>query len=242
MKQRQRHRGMHPQDAKLFAPEMVPRLRDAVGDLSFLLTRGYAQDAALKVVGDHYQLTARQRKASLRASCSDQSLAQRNAHRLASGELRGRTLAADGYNLIITVESMLSGGVLLRCRDGCVRDMASVHGSYRRVAETDAAIVLLGESLAALGVAHVHWFLDAPVSNSGRLRAMMLEKAVEAGWPWEVELANKVDQQLAASEEVVATADGWILDRAAAWADLMEPALARFGPPANLFDLRPPSK
>jgi hypothetical protein len=59
MTQRQRHRGRHPEDERLFSGKCLPVLRMAVVDLSFLLTRAYARDAALQVVGDHYQLDAR---------------------------------------------------------------------------------------------------------------------------------------------------------------------------------------
>ena len=33
-----KHRGPHPEDARLFADAMLPRLRAAVADLSWLLT------------------------------------------------------------------------------------------------------------------------------------------------------------------------------------------------------------
>ncbi|HEO70156.1 MAG TPA: DUF434 domain-containing protein, partial [Candidatus Hydrogenedentes bacterium] len=38
-----RHRGKHPQDETLFNDAWLPVLRDAVADLSYLLTRGYAE-------------------------------------------------------------------------------------------------------------------------------------------------------------------------------------------------------
>lgn len=62
---RQGHRGKHPRDEELFARKWIPLLRDAVHDMSFLLTRRYAEAAALKLVGDHYQLTSRHRRAVL---------------------------------------------------------------------------------------------------------------------------------------------------------------------------------
>jgi hypothetical protein len=51
----------------------------------------------------------------------------------------------DGYNVLTSIEAALSGGVILRARDGCYRDMASMHGSYRKVEETISAIHILGE-------------------------------------------------------------------------------------------------
>ena len=57
------HRGPHPADQNLFGNEQLPRLRNAVADLSWLLTRGYAAKAAVKLVGDKNSLTERQRLA-----------------------------------------------------------------------------------------------------------------------------------------------------------------------------------
>ena len=45
MPDKRHHRGPHPADAELFAPAAVPRLRDAVADLSWLL--GAAATGAL---------------------------------------------------------------------------------------------------------------------------------------------------------------------------------------------------
>ena len=92
--------------------------------------------------------------------------------------MAGSTLAIDGFNCVIAVEAALSGGVLLRCRDRATRDLASVHGSYRRVDVTAAALERLVAQIAMHRPKHVVWWLDRPVSNSGRLGAM-IEQALE---------------------------------------------------------------
>ena len=83
---------------------------------------------------------------------------------------RDKQLLLDGYNVLTTIEAALSGGVVLACRDGCYRDMASIHGTYRKVEETPPALMLIGKIAAELGVASCLWYLDSPVSNSGRLK------------------------------------------------------------------------
>jgi len=218
--QRQSHRGQHREDAALFAPKRVPTLREAVVDLSWLLTREYAEAAALKLVGDHYQLDKRQRLAVTRAACSDQSLEYRRAHEVPVEDLGGRNLVIDGYNLLITVECALSGAILIRGRDGCIRDIASVHGSYQCVEETSPAIHLIGQTLASLDIKSAHWYFDTPVSNSGRLRKLIEAQAAAADWNWTVTLEKNPDNILAESKDVVVTSDSWILDRAAAWTNL----------------------
>ena len=63
-----RHRGPHPSDAMLFGrDDSVQTLRMAAGDFAWLLGRHYAQQAALTLVGNRYQLHRRQRLALSRA-------------------------------------------------------------------------------------------------------------------------------------------------------------------------------
>src|SRR5690606_1232935 len=144
--------------------------------------------AAVGLVGTRHELEARQRTAVLRCVCSDAQRERRRAHRIEPEAVAGRALAIDGFNVLIVVESALAGGVLLRGRDRMIRDLASVHGSYRRNDRTLAASVAIGERLAALAPSSVTWLLDRPVSNSGRLELALRELATERGWPWTIEL------------------------------------------------------
>jgi hypothetical protein len=234
---RQRHRGAHPDDRRLFGPRALETLRRAVGDLSVLLEWGYAMDASLALVGDRFQLTTRQRLAVRRAACSDRALSDRISRRVPAGSIEINALAIDGFNLIIAAESAISGGVLLRCRDGCLRDMASIHGSYRSVTETDAAVVHIGACLAALRPRSVVWLLDRPVSNSGRLRRRLEEAAEREGWPWSVRLEFNPDRELIASREIVATSDGVILDAPVEWVNLAAHVIARLDREVWVVDL-----
>ena len=240
MPSKQRHRGQHPSDAQLFAARQIPVLRAAVADLSYLLTRNYAEKAALKLVGDHYQLAKRQRQAVLGAACGDETLRNRRRTGRELTAIAGQSLWIDGYNVLITVESALSGGLLFRGRDGCYRDLASVHGSYKRVEETTPAIRCIGALLEEAAPAEVTWLFDAPVSNSGRLKTLILEEAASAGWPWDVRLEKRVDAQLAEAPGVIATADGNLLDRAKAWVNLTAPLLARLDPTPAVVELDQP--
>ncbi|MCS6912048.1 MAG: DUF434 domain-containing protein [Myxococcales bacterium] len=237
MSDRRTHRGAHPEDERLFSAAQIPRLREAVADLCWLLGRGYNDRAALKLVGDRLALTARQRLCVLRAACSDEARGRRLARQVPPASLRGAAPWIDGFNLLTTIEAALGGGVVLACRDGCYRDMASLHGSYRHVSETRPAIALVGEELSALGVGSCRWLLDSPVSNSGRLKGLLEEAAAQAGWDWEVVLAPDPDRQLMASSAAVVTADSAILDRCQRWCSLARHVVDRRAPAAWILDL-----
>jgi hypothetical protein len=237
MPDRRKHRGAHPEDQRLFAASQVVRLQTAVVELAWLLTRGYPSAAALKLVGDRHTLLERQRTAVARATCGDAAVAGRKSRCLSNIDLRGADLAIDGFNLIITIEAALSGGVLLRCRDSTLRDLASIHGSYRTVEETDAAIELIGSTLKILEPAHVLWLLDSPVSNSGRLAVRLREAARDAEWPWSVETVFDPDKDLVRSDAVVVTSDSNVLDGAGRWTDIASRVVAELIPDAWIVDL-----
>jgi hypothetical protein len=231
------HRGPHPDDTQLFAPEMWPRLQEAVVDLSWLWGRGYASVSALKIVGDRYLLDQRQRIAVGRCACSDEARDRRHRSRVEPGQLAGQTLWLDGYNVLTSVEAALAGGVILLARDGCFRDLASVHGTWRKVQETVPAIEIVGRYLAGLGVAETTWYLDRPVSNSGRLKMLLRQAANEQGWPWTVELVPDPDKILATTDCTIASADSAILDQCRRWVNLARAVIETSVPAARIVPL-----
>lgn len=230
------HRGPHPDDRRLFGPSARPTLCEATSDLCWLLSRGYVSPSALKLVGDRHRLCARQRTAVGRAACSDADRARREARRMAPSQLAGRVVWIDGYNVLTTIEAALAGGVILAARDGAYRDMASMHGSYRKVAETTPALELLGQVLAELEVSECFWYLDRPVSNSGRLKKIIDQTAAERGWTWGVELVADPDPLLSRSDQVVATADSVILDACGTWFNLARETVTRHVPEADVVE------
>ena len=244
MPDKRHHRGPHPEDAELFAPAQHDALRAAVADLSWLLTRDYATPSALKVVGDRYNLTARQRTAIMRCACGDRQLADRLRREVAIADLRGRTLLVDGYNVLTTIEVALGGGWVLVARDTTFRDMASLHGSYRKVDETRPAIELLGRTLAEFGIARCTIYLDQPVSNSGRLKGIINEIAPANAWPWDVQIVPNPDAVLIAARDhdgIVASADSVVMDRCARWVNLARAIVTRGVPAARVANLRSPA-
>jgi hypothetical protein len=194
-------------------------LQQAVDHFSWLLTRGYAAPSSLKLVGDRFALVARQRTAVMRSACSDRALQDRTAKAIDENQLPDCSIEIDALNLLITLESALSGGVVLRGRDETYRDMASIHGSYRRVDQTRQAIQLAGDFFHRYHVASVLWRIDRPVSNSGRLRAMLSDLAAEFGWNWEARLDDNPDHVLGSQYGLVVSADALVLDQADHWAN-----------------------
>ena len=222
-----RHRGPHPLDAELFSAEAAPRLKQAVADLSWLRSRGYAEPSATKLVGDRYQLRERQRVAVGRCACADAAKISREARRIGESSVAGRHLAIDGLNVITTIEVALAGGVLIIGRDGCFRDMASFHGSYRLVQETERAVEIVVRLVHSMRPATATIYIDQPVSNSGRLAEVIRRTASATGSNITAQTAHDVDGILMGSESTVATADSAILDVCGNWISLARVAVER---------------
>lgn len=197
------------------------RMKTACNDLCWLLERGYPHKATLKLVGDRYSLTERQRLALARSACSESEREKRLKNLLPISAIYGEPLLADGFNLIITMEAALSHGPLLLARDGCIRDLSSVHGSYRSVHETGLAIKVLGEALMKHRPERVTWLLDSPISNSGRLASIIRTVAADMGWNWDVEILFNPDKVLSSSSQIVISSDSIILSTGVRWINLI---------------------
>lgn len=233
----ERHRGANPQDAKSFAPEQLGKLKKAVSELSWLLSRGYAMGASCDLVGDRYQLTSRQRLAIARVVCADEQIEKRQEKQLSLTALKDQIVIVDGFNLLITIETALGRGVIFNCLDGCCRDLSAVYGSYKIVAESRSAIECIGRTLEQASPKKVVWLFDRPVSNSARIAATVRKVAKDHGWPFEAEVTLSTDSLLTQSLHTVITCDSAILERTKSWCNLACITIAQQIPDAWIVDL-----
>ena len=236
MARQQTHRGLAPKDDRLFSERQLPALRVGAADLCWLLDRGYAARSALELVGNRHNLTSRQRNGVARYACSQADVLRREQSRVEPAELRGKELWLDGFNVLTLLESALAGGIVILGRDGCCRDVAGIHRRYRKMSETISALRMVGETAAAWGVTCCRWWLDKPVSNSGRLRTLILDTAAMAGWKMEAELTFSPDHVLSHSDQVIATSDGIVLDRCQRWVNLVRLIITERISQARLLD------
>lgn len=230
-----RNRGKLSNDDKWFAPKWHPVFSTAADDLAYLYQRGYGENASLQIVGNRYRLNKRQRNAVSRISCSHDQIELRNGKCMIENELKGRPIEIDGFNLLILLESALSGAYIFKARDGLYRDISSVHGSYKRVVKTEEALILIGNVVKKLEPSSVKWYLDSPVSNSGRLKTKLLHLSEQYDFDWEVDLVFDPDKVLAKSNAVIVTSDGWILDQSLHWFNLGKLLIEQHIPEANVL-------
>lgn len=212
-------RGFVPEDERNFSAEAIGKMRDASKDLLYLVNRGYPVDSASTFVGNRFLFSQRQRLALVRSIADDAALRARGEKRLSAEDLRDRQVFVDGFNIIITLEVWKSGGILLSGMDGAVRDLASLRGTYRIIDETQQAAEELLSHLKKTGVREAVIYLDEPVSNSGRLKALLAEEAEKIGLPVDIRVEKDVDHTLYGRECVI-TSDSVILDHCSSWYSL----------------------
>ena len=98
---------------------------------------------------------------------------------------------------------------------------------------------MIGETVTGWGVTCCRWWLDQPVSNSGRLKTFIGEVAAAARWNTPVELVFNPDKVLWESGQVIATSDGVVLDRCRQWVNLTREIITTRIPQTRILDLSP---
>lgn len=216
---KEKRRGFDENDNRWFSDEAIEKLRTAQKEIVWLLDRGYKISSIIELVGGHYQLSARQRMALQRASCTSKQKENRQQKLKSYQAVEKGCVYVDGFNLIITLEVALSGSVLIMGSDGCIRDMAGLRGTYKLIDKTETALQLIGKTFSELEIYNAKFYLDSPVSNSGRLKSKILEYAATWGIPVDVELISNPDSILSGLDNVI-TSDSVILDNCKSWINL----------------------
>lgn len=210
-------RGYSINDEREFGNIALEKLYKAANDIYYLINHGYNIKSASVFVGNHYLLSERQRLALVRAISSTEDIQIRRSKEI--NNLEQSVVNIDGFNTIITLEVALSGSVLLKCMDETIRDLAGLGGSYRLIDKTQSAIMILGDILEKSKIKKAVFYLDAPVSNSGRLKQLILELLNEFSFDTQVEIINNVDDILETLDNVI-TSDAIILDKCKSWINL----------------------
>jgi hypothetical protein len=146
--------------------------------------------------------------------------ASRKGKRITVNELRDRTIAIDGYNALITVESLIVGAPVYLCDDGFLRDTRGIFRRYRSSDHTNLALSEILSILKESGVGRAEVLLDQQISKSGELAAKIREMMASFEVPGCAKTAKDVDKRLKLTTSPVATGDGAIIDAVSEAVDL----------------------
>ena len=121
--------------------------------------------------------------------------------------------------------------------DGTIRDLAGLRGTYRLIDATDTAILLIGKKLQSMNITGAAFYLDAPVSNSGRLKTKIFELLGDYDYGISVDLINNVDTFLK-NKAYVVTSDAIILNDCVSWFNIADSIITENISGANCIELR----
>lgn len=211
-------RGFVSSDKIEFNDKNLELLKKAQTDICFLLNRGYGLDKTIEFIGNHFLFSARQRLALKRVISSQENIKVREKKEVKSS-YKDSTVHIDGLNLIITLEVALSNSILFRSMDGTIKDLAGLRGTYKLIDKTDISIKLIGEKLNKMEIKKAIFYLDSPVSNTGRLKMRILELLSNFNFDLEVFLVPNADVILSKLDYVI-TSDAIILNTCKSWINL----------------------
>ena len=227
-------RGYVPTDEKEFKGDNLNKLYKASEDLVYLLNRGYKIKGASTFIGNHYFLSERQRIALIRGISKNDDIKTRKYKEV--NDFSGtKVIHIDGFNTIITLEVALSNSLIIKAMDETIRDLAGLRGTYSVIDKTEIAIKLIGDFLLEHKIERTVFYLDKPVSNSGRLKMKILEIFKDTELEVEVLNIENVDSILKSKENVV-TSDAIILDNCINWINLNKYIIEKNIPNPNFID------
>jgi hypothetical protein len=194
------------------------KLQDASNDLRFLLNRGYRKVMAINFVGNHYLLDKNERNFLNRTVFSLNKSRFRKSKVIPICKIKGNTLLVDGYNVLISIESICSDDdSIIISDDGVMRDVNAVFGKYKFREITENALNSIVSLIRVYQPKDVKVFYDKPVSYSGKLAKLTERIMLNHGIIGNAETDVNVDYQLIKlshkTSGVVATSDGIIMDK-----------------------------
>ena len=217
-------RGYVPEDERNFSTSALETMRIASRHINYLINEGYDLKSASTFAGNHFLLSERQRLAIARSLATKEQLEIRRRKE----KENGTEVWVDGFNMIITLEVLFCDSILFTCMDGTIRDLAALRGTYRIIPETTDATSMLFHVLLDAGVESVHILLDEPVSNSGRLKALIADIGEKYPFTMDIQIRKDVDRELYGKENVI-TSDSVILDNCKSWINLTPRCLEKLG-------------
>lgn len=191
-----------------FTDEMIP----AANDYLWLLSRGYPQKGALKLVGDRFKLSGNMRQVLYRGVSAEAHAADRQS-RIGSVK-KGDLVLVDTYNVLFTINNYLLGKPVFLCNDGMIRDAGEMRGRILNKPVFSRATCLFLDVLQAWKGATFLLYLDEPISFSGRLAIELSKDMAQMDIEGEAMTIKSPDHVLIHEKsDAICTSDSVIMDQ-----------------------------
>ena len=129
----------------------------------------------------------------------------------------------------------MSQGTLILGNDNYIRDLAGLRGTYKLIDKTELALDYLYKFLQEKNIKQINFYIDSPVSNSGKLKMKILEYAEKYSITTEVNLVNNADVVLEKLDHVV-SGDAAILDKCISHVNIVRDILTKYIKNCNIVN------
>ncbi|MCD4773016.1 MAG: DUF434 domain-containing protein [Bacteroidales bacterium] len=186
----------------------------AIKDYKYFLERKYPQKSILKLVGDKYMLTGKERAMLFRGITTNENIYKRKNILVKNNKsIKNKLLHIDGYNVLITVGSYLNGNMVFICNDNFLRDVSELHGKIFRNKFVERSLKLTLEYLNKNNIKNVEFYLDKPISKSGELCREIRKGLIENNISGDAQTCNSPDYILKNIDNgIVCSSDSTIID------------------------------
>lgn len=187
-------------------------------DIRSILRWGYPKFSTIRFVADHFQLSLEERHILTRVIMPPDKIVSRINKKVACNNIKDRNLLLDGYNVLLSVDSLLKKEPMWFCDDGYIRDTRYYFSKAKQAEDIEEALEAILGFLSETGPKSVFFLLDAQISRSGELAGFIRRKLKEYGISGEAKTSKVVDYELKVeggsleNNIVLATSDGIIID------------------------------
>ncbi len=200
--------------------ELQKKIFSAAEDLRYFFNRGYPRERSLELVGNHYNLIKNYRNFLRRGIFSDKEALDRKKKLIPIEKIRGKALAIDGYNVLITVESALQEKPLVQGDDYLIRDIAGISGSHKITEVSFQAIDIILRVLKEYESKHNLFYFVSSISKSGILAAVIRDELKKNNLSGNSESVRFPAKVLSGHKGVIATSNSVLIDQVERVVDL----------------------
>jgi hypothetical protein len=187
-------------------------------DIRSILRWGYPKFPTIRFVADHFQISQEERYILTRVIMPPDRIVSRINKKVACKGIKERDLLLDGYNVLLSVDSLLKKEPMWFCDDGYIRDTSYYFSKSKQAEDLEEALDTILTFLSEAGPKSVVFLLDAQISRSGELAGFIRHKLNECGISGEAKTSKVVDYELKAeggnseNNVILATSDGIVID------------------------------
>jgi hypothetical protein len=198
--------------------DLKEKLLKPAQDIRSILRWGYPKFATIRFVAEHSQLSVEERHILTRVIMPPEKVISRIRKKIACDDISNRDLLLDGYNVLLSVDSLMKKEPMWFCDDGYIRDTRYYFSKTSQAEDIEEAIDSVLEFLFEASPKSATFLLDSQISRSGELAGLIRRRLEKYGIRGEARTSKTVDFDLKTEggniekNLIIATSDGIVID------------------------------